>query len=335
MKRINSKDVAYAAGVSQATVSQIYNNSGQISDATRERVLRVASEMGYDYRSAKKVRKDSPAFIGVIVPNLFNPVHVASLEMIEQQAALRNMGTVVYNLTIPDRVPFYNWLMEHDKICAVLFTFTPSDPEIVNRLPERLPVVLLGEKDDTIHRDTLSLNSCDAGKLLVEHLYSIGHRDIAFLSSMTGDYSRATERRLTGVRSAMQQLAIEDHLICVFGEDATPPNNFEAYVHNGMRLAQRTLANSPEDTAIIGVDDMTCFGAYMYAQTLGMSKRITICSFDDTVLSRICNFTSIDHGFYMRVCVALDIVQQRLGKEDSNIPPHKSESQPYLVVRPG
>ena len=85
MKRVRISDVAEKAGVSTATVSYALSNSGRVSRETRERVLKIAKEMGFIRDDvAAQLRTGRSSRIGVILNTVVNPFFselVASLEI--------------------------------------------------------------------------------------------------------------------------------------------------------------------------------------------------------------------------------------------------------------
>ena len=73
-QRINIDDIAQAAGVSKATVSQVLRNAGRISPETREQVMKVAQSLGYVYnRAAANLRAGQSTTVGIGVSSLSNP----------------------------------------------------------------------------------------------------------------------------------------------------------------------------------------------------------------------------------------------------------------------
>ena len=72
-KRVTIKDVARIAGVTPQTVSRAFRNTEDISKETRERILQIASEMGYvQNASARSLRNGSSKLIAIIYDNIMN-----------------------------------------------------------------------------------------------------------------------------------------------------------------------------------------------------------------------------------------------------------------------
>lgn len=92
------RDVAAAAGVGIATVSRALNNQGYVAADARRRVLEAASRLGYQpSQRARSMRNSRTMALGVIVPELDNPVYLASLRGVEEAARRRGYVTIIAN----------------------------------------------------------------------------------------------------------------------------------------------------------------------------------------------------------------------------------------------
>ena len=81
--RTSMADIAMHAGVSTATVSRVFNGVGQVSEDTRRRVLTAIDELGYDRPAAE--RTPSTPTIGVIVPELTNPIFASFAHHLQEE----------------------------------------------------------------------------------------------------------------------------------------------------------------------------------------------------------------------------------------------------------
>lgn len=340
MRRVTTQDIAKQAGVSQSTVSFILNNSqkASISEETRSRVLRVADELGYIHKSSqKKYNKALKDVIAVVVPNMLYPYYPSLVEIIEKHAVLRGYTILLCNLDSPESENYYIELLSDYSVKGIIFTFTPNTYNIINAIQGKVPAVLLGEKDENIQLDTIALNSMAAGNILVDHLHEMGHRTIAFVSNPSESISRATRRRLEGVRVRMEQLGLKNQLIQVFNEEYKNIDALDGILTSSYDLTKRLINQSPEVTAIISTDDITCIGIVNALRDIGKNipDDIALCSFDDTDISRILypNITSIDHGSHIRVKFAFDLLIDRINNPNKTGRAYKTESEPNLIVR--
>ncbi|EKQ02503.1 LacI family transcriptional regulator [Lacticaseibacillus paracasei] len=86
-KNASIKDVARLSGVSVATVSRIMNDSGRYSQATRDKVLRVIEEIGYERNSlATSLRLNKSNMIGILVPDIANEFYASVLKKLSKHS---------------------------------------------------------------------------------------------------------------------------------------------------------------------------------------------------------------------------------------------------------
>lgn len=339
MARITTHDIARVAGVSQSTVSIILNNSNKasISEETRSRVLKVAEDLGYTPKVADKRSKGLRNVLAVVVPNLMYPYYPRLIECIEKQAISRGYSILVCNIDSTESEEYYIDLFLHNWVDGIVFAFTPNTDTIVNAIKGKIPAVVLGEKDDLINLDTIALNSMAAGNILVDHLYSLGHKHIGFISNPSEAVSRATRRRLEGVRVRMEQLGIKENLVHVWNENYCQVDTLEECIASSLELTKKLIAENPQITAIITLDDITCIGVVDAIRQMGkkIPEDLALCSFDDTDISRILNpnVTTIDHGNQIRSKFAIDLLVERIMNQDKSGGIYKTESEPNLVIR--
>lgn len=339
MARVTTHDIAKAAGVSQSTVSIILNNSNKasISEDTRNRVLKVAEELGYAPKSAEKKVRGLKNVIAVVVPNLMYPYYPRLIECIEKHAIARGYSILACNIDSRESEDYYTELFLQNGVDGIVFAFTPNTDHIVNAIKGKIPAVVLGEKDDLINLDTIALNSMAAGNILVDHLFSLGHRHIGFISNPSEAVSRATRRRLEGVRVRMEQLNIRENLVHVYNDSYSDIDTLEDCIASSLELTKKLIAENPKITAIITPDDITCIGVIEALRQTGrkIPEDMALCSFDDTDISKILypNVTTIDHGNQIRSKFAIDLLVERIMNQGKSGRIYKTESEPNLVIR--
>lgn len=344
MKGITSRDVARLAKVSQSTVSLVLsdNKKASISEETRRKVIESAQKLGYVYKGSELSKRRNTNkrknIIGVVVPNLVYPYYPRLLDSIEKNLISNNYNMMVCNVDTESSEDYYVELFKNKSIDGVIFAFTPNTDKLINAVDGNIPAVLLGEKDDNINFDTISINSLAAGELLVEHLYSLGHRSIAVLSGKSDTESRAARRRLEGIRSKMHELKLEKNLIFLFNENYKDTTNFFwESVRSGYDLTNKILKDYKNTTVIIGVDDIICLGILEALKDSGLSvpDDMAVCSFDDTYISRITSpkLTTIDPNTHISVRFAIDLLIERINNPNKSRRLYKTEAEPHLEIR--
>lgn len=255
--KVTTHDIARAAGVSQSTVSIVLNNNTKvsISPETRALVLKTAESMGYQFKKRAKSIEKVPV-VGLLVPtlsNLYYPFLVQNVEIYAQSLGL----TVVMQNTMRSEsgeIQSYNYLRSIGAQ-GVLSLFTPKIP-----IPEDMPTVIVGEKMPGVDVDTVSLNSYTAGQMATEHLLSLGHKDIAYISTPFTNMTEARRKRLDGISSCMEAAGLGEHL-CVLVSDNENEGLESTYEYDcGARMTEELLEKHPQCTAIIAVNDMMAMG---------------------------------------------------------------------------
>ena len=332
MKKATSQDVAELAGVSQATVSLILNNSDKItfSNETKERVLAAAQKLNYRLPQRKKQReKKASNMLLVLTPTLTNQYYAELIQAIEDYADTLDYRVIVCNtFRKPDLEKFYLDTFVGAHVDGIIYTFLPSFPRLVEQISSSTPTVIIGEKLDDLSICSIELSNVNAGAMLAEHLYQLGHRKLVFISTPFNQLTLAREQRLEGIRKQLELHGVTDGL-----EDGLP---YEYSV--GRQLTAELIRRESMATALIGVNDMTALGilSELAAQGLRVPRDFSVCGFDNIFSSSITTpgLTTIDHHLRTRCQAAVDMVITQ--STPSRIPTpfvNKIEYTPQLIVR--
>lgn len=336
MKKVTSSDVAKRAGVSQSTVSFVLNGRADIaiSESTRRRVLEAAKQLNYIPGGFSAPVCGGSKTVGVLVPNLSNPYYPMLVQTLETCAAANGYTLLICNTSRrePDE-RYYLRRFAENGADAVILGFTPADCGYVNTYARTLPVLILGETDEHCRVPTIGLNSEKAGILAAEHLLSLGHKDIAFLTTPPASISLSRKKRLVGVQTALKKRT--DCRLTVKAaayERESADSAFEAEI--GYRM-MRELLKETRVSAVIGVNDMVAFGALQALTDGGISvpEQVSLCGFDNLYLSQIVSpgITTVDHALPECCRAALSAVIDCSMYRQQNI--FRMEYEPRLIVR--
>ena len=334
MKKVTTGDIAKAAGVSQATVSIALNQNKKISisQETRELVLKTAQDLGYQFKKREKKKPAAPV-IGLLVPTLSNLYYPFLCQNVEIYA--KSLGiTIVLQNTMRSEDGERQAFQYFKKIGVegVLCLFTPKVP-----IPEGMSAVIVGEPLPGIEVDTVGLSNYHAAQIATEHLLSLGHKEIAYISTPLSNVTDARRVRMEGIRDSMKKAGIEDHLRIFVdeNEDDTLESTYE--FDCGIRLTESVLEQFPRCTAIIAVNDMTAYGAIHVLNKRGIRipEEMAICGFDNLLSSQTTQpeLTSVDqmalHGCKVGLSVLMEKLQNQRSKRDMVL----MEYKPKLYVR--
>ena len=275
---VSMKDIALACGVSVATVSKALNGHRDIGDATRERILAAAKEMGYTANFvARALKTNRTCDLGILFTDLqksgFMHEYFASmLNSFRYEAESR--GYDITFIGTGEAAGMGGSYLQHALyrrvdgvaiICADFFS--PAVQELVN---SEIPVVTL---DHAFNNRLAVLSDNMYGiESLVRHVYAKGHRRIAYIH---GNHTAVTERRLTGFYRACDALGLrvpEEYIAsCEYHEpescrEATKkllslrqlpscvffPDDYAAL--GGINAIREAGLRIPEDISVVGYD---------------------------------------------------------------------------------
>ncbi|WP_433294815.1 LacI family DNA-binding transcriptional regulator [Actinoplanes sp. CA-030573] len=275
--RARMSDIARQAQVSEATVSRVINDRPGVSLETRQAVLTALDVLGYE--RPERLRKRSAGLVGLIVPELDNPIFPAFAQVIESTLAQSGYTPVLCTQS-PGGVTEdeYVEMMLDRQVSGIVFVSslsadTAADPSRYRRLIERpLPIVLVNGWSERIEAPFVSCDDRLAGDLAVSHLVALGHRRIGLISGPNRFIN--TQRKLAGFRAALRRHAVPDAFVelTLFG------------VEGGEVAAERLLERGV--TGIVCASDLMALGAIRAVRRRGLSvpADVSVIGFDDSPL---------------------------------------------------
>jgi DNA-binding LacI/PurR family transcriptional regulator len=280
--RARMADIAKQAQVSEATVSRVINDRPGVSAETRQAVLTALDVLGYE--RPERLRKRSAGLVGLVVPELDNPIFPAFAQVIESTLAQHGYTPVLCTQS-PGGVTedeYVEMLLDR-QVSGIVFISslsadTTSDRSRYQRLLDRpLPIVLVNGFAKELEAPFVSCDDRVAGDLGVAHLVALGHRRIGIISGPNRFIN--TQRKLEGYRAAMRrEVGLTDPEI----DDLVSLTLFG--VEGGEVAAERLLAKGV--TGIICASDMMALGAIRAARRRGLRvpEDVSVIGFDDSAL---------------------------------------------------
>lgn len=279
--RPTSRDVAQAAGVSQAAVSLVLGDKwrGRVSEATAERVREAARDLGYRPNlAARNLRLGRTRTVLLVVPALTTEFFAGVYTGAARVAAENGFGVVLYPSPEgigPARDPFASAQAALD---GVLASSMAADALTAIR-GDQLPLVMLdSDPAGSLGAATVNLDIADGARQVADHLLGLGHRHFlhvaADIPSWTFDVrARALADRLaavpgTSLRTARTPMTIEGALAAAETALAAPGPRPTAVVCDDDKLAagvykalRRRGLRVPDDVSVTGVDDIALAAA--------------------------------------------------------------------------
>ena len=276
-KRTRIQDVARIAGVHASTVSRVLNprTRGLVSEAVAERIESLARKLGYSPDPvASGLRTRRSATIGVLIPDIANPVFPLILRGIEQALAAAGYTAIIAN-TDNDAARARAAL---ERLAArridgiIIATSTRRDALIGLCGDLELPAVLVNRTADG-RKVSAVINDDRAGiALAVAHLYALGHRAIGHVAG-PGSISTGQARR------AGFLAAIKAH-----GLAAPPVAVADSYsIAAGERACTQLLGLGRRISAVVAANDLLALGCYDALRRRGLTcpRDMSVTGFND------------------------------------------------------
>ncbi len=322
------KDVAREAGVSVATVSRVFNDSGRVNDETRHRVRVVAERLRFWPNGvARSLITNRTHAIGVLLPDLHGEFFSEVIRGIDL-AARREGLHVLVSSSHSDTHELVSALRSMRGRIDGLLILAP-EPESIPAIRASAwgcPVVLLGPGGETPDFDTVALANFDGAYAVVRHLQRLGHRRIATITGPPNN--RDAQQRLEGYRAGLREAGVPQPRSFEVRGDFTEPSGYQG--------ARAVLKLTPRPTALFVANDVMAVGALGALREAGVRvpNDVAVAGFDDIALARHLTppLTTVHVDAYQLGERAL----QRLLRHDRGepAPGHSHEMLPtWLVVR--
>ena len=345
-KQATSQDVARAAGVSQSTVSMILNGKKlpSFTDETIRKVLDAANSLGYKRIRSKNSVSEQPDTIIIFCPVISNPYYASVVQSIEQSAYSKGFRTMVcttYRSTEMELRHLRDIDMEHT--AGIIFTYIPLHKKTVEDINYQIPVVVIGDRDESISVDTVEVNSYRSGAAVAEHLIGLGHRNIALVSTSLDYQNIIRVKRMEGIRDTLAKLDGKSNFYIKSRNITSITDISDLGIEHrvGFELTQECLVETPAVTAIIGINDMVAYGIIdaLRSHNHQIPAQYSVCGFDNIFPSQMSgvSLSSIENFVQEKGRSAFDILRQRIasrgGQPGTECSITRVEYQPRLIVR--
>jgi LacI family transcriptional regulator len=273
---VDIRVVARAAGVSTTTVSHSLNDVGRISPATRERVRRIAAELGYvPNHLACCLRGQLTQTIGFLGDEIVTTPYAGGIIAGAQEAA-KTYGSLLLIVNTnrePELEAREALLLKQRKVDGVLYAAMFHRSVTVPATLAGVPVVLVDAVSDDPSISSVVPDEVSGGRAAVTELLSAGHRRVGFLN---GEHEiPATRGRLRGFIEGLADFEVTPIESLVLQVPPTPDGGYEG----GLSLLRRR----ERPTGIFCFTDRIAMGCYQAAAEVGLRipEDLSIVGFDD------------------------------------------------------
>jgi DNA-binding LacI/PurR family transcriptional regulator len=325
--KVTIYDVAKKAGVSTATVSKIINNTGSISEKTKLKVQAVMDELQYQPSMiASALKGKSTHTIGLLIPDLSNPIFAEYAKYIEERAQELGFSVIMCNTDAnPDKELRYIELLKQKQVDGIVIAARFNNIKLLKELiKEKFPIAVIAQDLPALPIDSVTVDDYLGGYQVTEYLLSLGHRKIGVVAE--GD--RSSQERIKGYKQALVDtgLDVDEGLIFVCQQPT----------RECARLNAGTLIDKEKNlSAIFGCNDLLAVGVIQAARERGLTipNDLSVIGFDNTDLSEVMypSLTTVqqplkDIGYHV-----VDFLTQKI--EGNSRTTHRVVLLPNLVIR--
>jgi DNA-binding LacI/PurR family transcriptional regulator len=277
---MNIREVAKKAGVSTATVSRVVNGTVPVGALTERLVRSAIKSLGYYPNThARTLGSGRSHMYGLIISDIANPFFPDIAKSFESIAVEHGQELLIANTDYqPQRMQVCVRRMLERKVDGVAIMTSEMDPKLVQLLNKRgVPIVFLDTGRVGHNISNIFIDYVSGIEQAIEHLVSLGHKKIAFVSgppTLTSAKTRSDAFVLSlqkkGLRSRADYMQIGNHRI-----------------DGGERAMAQLLRLRQPPTAVMASNDLTAIGMMraIHAAGLHVPEDISVMGFDDIEIS--------------------------------------------------
>lgn len=275
--RVNSTDVAKAAGVSASAVSRAFTPGASVAPKKKAIILAAARKLGYRPNvMARAIAKGRSNVVGLIMFGETNRDHPAVLLALSRSFSAQHVRVMLFIIEHSDEIATVVDNILSYQLDGVIAAASIPSADLATLAQAEVPVIFYNRPGTEISA-SVSCDHAAAGRTIAMHLLDLGHRDFAMIHACD---SYVAQERMRGV-----QLALDEAGASV---SATAEGDF-AYSDGFEAIEGWVAAGSNTFTALIAANDSMAIGAH---DALAISNRATpvaIAGFDAVEASRWCS----------------------------------------------
>ncbi|WP_181446898.1 LacI family DNA-binding transcriptional regulator [Streptomyces sp. NTH33] len=317
-------EVAKKVGVSEATVSRVLNGKPGVSETTRQAVLSALDVLGYERPT--QLRGERARLVGLVLPELQNPIFPAFAEVIGGALAQLGLTPVLCTQTKGgvSEADYVDLLLQQ-QVSGVVFAgglYAQADaPHGHYRLlaDRNIPVVLVNAGIEHLGFPSVSCDDAVAVEQAWRHLASLGHERIGLV--LGPDDHVPSARKLAAARAIAGRLPEESVARAIF--------SIEGGHAAGAKLIDRGV------TGFICASDPLALGVVRAARRRGLHvpSQVSVVGYDDSALMNCTEppLTTVRQPIESMGKAAVELLHARVS--GSSVPADELLFEPELVVR--
>lgn len=282
---MNIRDIAQLANVTPGTVSKVLNNYPDISDATRQLVLKVIEENKYKPSTCARLQKayEATPSIGLVLEGVNNGIHESMEEMLSIRLHNGDFTVLKYNDNYfsQDKTEKFQELISYGsrhKLNGMIYfggNFENVSESVFNSLP--CPVVfvntMLPDNMEETRYSSIQVNHYETAYRQMKYLINKGHKNICTLISSNADTSIYSVR-VKAYKDALKDSELTGCLNYIIEGDYTSKRSYDSVL--------KLLQDRPEITAVCCIADIVAPAVIRAIHDVGKEpgKDVEVISFD-------------------------------------------------------
>lgn len=321
-------DIAREAGVSIATVSQVINGKGKISEKRRAEIMEIMERLHYQPSAIAAALTGKQTYtLGLLVPDISNPYFAELARAVEDRSRQLGYSVVICSTDNKDeRVERYLNLLQQKRVDGMMIGTGIDNADILSPLLQQsIPVALIARHMPSLSVHTVTIDDILGGALAAAHLLELGHTHVAVLSEPSKVSS--SQERVRGFRETLNKAG---HTL--------EPNQIResaADLNSAKKEALLLLGENHHPTGLFCCNDIQAIGALQAAKELGLRvpEDVSIIGFDNTILASVTSppLTTVAQPIEELGHRAVDLLIEELKDEQKE--PQKIVLKPELVIR--
>lgn len=281
---VTMRDVAERAGVSIKTVSRVVNEQGEITEATRQKVLTVIDELSYRPNLlARGLVTQRTHTVGLVIGDITNPFFSEVARGVQDVARTEGYNIFLANTdALPeDERKVLRSMADHAVDGIIIFPSPETETTIGEMASRTLPFVLVNHWLAHDHVGLVTTDLYTGSRLAVDHLAAKGHEHIGMLAGPNIAVGSNRGRRLQGFRDGLAAHGLPENPDYI----QISPGTLEGGLSQGLAL----LTQHPQITAIFTYNDLLAMGALQACRQLGkrVPEECALVGFDDILMASL------------------------------------------------
>lgn len=320
MTGVTISDIAAATGTSPSTVSRALSDPDKVNARTRDKIQKVAEEMGYvPNRIARSLSLGRTGTIGLIVPDIANPFFPPIIKAVQARAGRKDNAVLLADTDENAADELDRAKAMAKQVDGIILVSPRGKESQLEQIIALGPTVVVNRRVDGV--SCVVTENTDGIDQAVEHLVALGHTTIAYLAGPRRSWSN--RQRQAAIENACK---VNNVQLVEYGP-------FEPQIQAGVQAAD--LLQASNATAAIAYDDLIALGAMARLTEHGHRPGVdmSIIGIDDSPMSHLAypTLTTIHIPGTEAGTAAVDLLQTVISNPDTD--PTVIELETRLIIR--